>query len=71
MTPEQLHTDLGTMWQWLQELSGSRTSVVVGLVCMDTQALQRVALPVVARVHRWVCCHFSALRHSAVVLLEA
>lgn len=51
VTPEQLHTDLSTVSHWLGELSACRTNVVVGLVCMDTQALQRVAVPTVLRVH--------------------
>lgn len=72
MSPEQLHLDLSTVGQWLAEMGGARTTTSTGLVHLDMQALQRLALPAIAKAHRCaqggvrVCVCVHGARYFAV-----
>ncbi len=55
MSSEQLHADLAAVGTWLRDMGGARTSIAVGLVHLDLAPLQRAALPVIQKAHRWGC----------------
>jgi hypothetical protein len=52
LSPEQLHTDLAMVGQWLGDMRDARITTIVGLVHVDMAALQRTALPAINAVHR-------------------